>query len=96
MPDENRTRADAIYELVSQVSHNLAEVDKSTAVHAEKMTQVVEHLRVMNGRIAKNEDRLTTLEAMRAEMRGVYKVIASISAAVGAAAGWLFDHWPKH
>ena len=49
----------------------------------------------MNGRIAKSEGRLSTLEAIRAEMRGGYKVIAAIAAAIGAIASWAIQHWPK-
>jgi phage-related minor tail protein len=89
-------KEDALFELVHSINAKLSEVDKHTAVHAEKMKQVAQHLEIMNGRIAKSEDRLSVLETIRAEMKGGYRVIAAIAAVVGAVASWLFDHWPKN
>jgi phage-related minor tail protein len=89
------SREDELFHTLNEVARKLAEVDKNGAVHAEQMTQVAKHLGVMNGRIAKSENRLSTLEAIRAEMRGGYKVIAAIAAAIGAIASWAIQHWPK-
>ena len=87
-------REEALFTAINEMSRKLSEVDKHTAVHAEKMQQVAEHLRIMNGRIAKSEDRLSILETIRAEMRGGYKVIATIAAAIGAIVSWAIQHWP--
>lgn len=87
-------REEALFTAINEMSRKLSEVDKHTAVHAEKMQQVAHHLQIMNGRIAKSEDRLSILETIRAEMAGGWKVIATMSAAVGAAVSWLIQHWP--
>jgi hypothetical protein len=87
-------REDALFEQILEISRKLSEVDKHTAVHAEKMAQVEAHLKVMNGRIAKSEERLSLLEKIRAELAGGYKAIAGISALIGGVASWLVQHWP--
>lgn len=84
-----------LFDLITDISKKLSEVDKNSAVHAEKMQQVESHLKTMNGRIAKSEDRLSILETIRAEMRGGWKVVTALAAAVGAMASWAFDHWAK-
>jgi chromosome segregation ATPase len=88
-------REEALFSTLAELSRKLSEVDKHTAVHAEKMSQVESHLKTMNGRIAKSEDRLSILEKIRAEMAGGWKVISAMSAAIGAVASWLIQHWPK-
>jgi phage-related minor tail protein len=90
----NMAREDELFQTLNEVARKLAEVDKNGAVHAEQMTQVAKHLQIMNGRIAKSEDRLSILETIRAEMRGGYKVIATIAAAIGAIVSWVIQHWP--
>jgi septal ring factor EnvC (AmiA/AmiB activator) len=91
----NMDRQDWAYELMQKLDQRLTELDRHSAVHAEKMSQVANHLQMMNGRIAKSEQRLGSLETIRAEVKGGYKAVVAVASAVGAIASWVVSHWPK-
>jgi len=74
----------------------LHRIETAGAVTAEKLTRIEEHLRNLNGRVGKTEDRLSSLDNLIAEARGAWKFIALLSAIpsglVGAAAVWIAQH----
>jgi len=88
-----------IGEVLAEMRHDVAESRTSQAVTVEKLIQITEHLRQLNGRVGKSEDRLSSLENDRAEQRGAWKFIALISSVpasiIGAAAMWWANHGGK-
>ncbi len=71
-------------------------IDVACAVHTEQNKQIVDHLRIMNGRIGKSEERIAALETIVAEGRGAWKMIllaTSIPAGIlGTVALWIANH----
>lgn len=74
----------------------LHRIDVACAVQTEQLKQIVDHLRILNGRVAKSEDRLAFLETRAAESRGAWKLIAiatSVPASIiGGIALWIAQH----
>ena len=74
----------------------LHSIDKHTGVMAEQLKQIAEHLRTLNGRVERSEQRIQSLEAWRSEQRGALRSIvflASIPPAIlGAIATWFAQH----
>ena len=74
----------------------LHRIEMAGAVVAEKLTRIEEHLRCLNGRVSRTEERLSTLDNLVAEARGAWKFIALLSAipsgVIGAAAVWFTQH----
>ena len=75
---------------------SLHRIETSAAVTAEKLTRIEEHLRTLNGRVGRAEERLSDVDRIIAESRGVWKLIALLSAIpsglIGAAAVWISQH----
>lgn len=80
----------------SEPLESLHRIETSVAVTAEKLTRIEEHLRTLNGRVGRTEDRLSALDQLVAEARGAWKFIALLSAIpsglIGAAAVWISQH----
>lgn len=74
----------------------LHRIEIHSAVIAEKVTKMEDHLRTLNGRVARSEERISALETLAAEMRGAWKFVAlasSIPASIiGAVAVWIAQH----
>ena len=71
-------------------------IDVACAVQTEQLKQIVDHLRILNGRVEKSEGRLTALESIAAEGRGMWKMIllaTSVPAGIlGTVALWIAQH----
>lgn len=55
-----------LYSLLRELRDEAAETRTSTGILAERSTQISDHLKVLNGRTAKAEERVAQLELIRA------------------------------
>jgi hypothetical protein len=86
-------------DLALDTHETLHRIEITSAVSAEKLTKVEEHLARLNGRVAKSEERISTIENMAAEARGAWKFVVLVSAIpasiIGAVAVWIAQHGGK-
>ncbi|NBW07798.1 MAG: hypothetical protein EBR82_07205 [Caulobacteraceae bacterium] len=75
---------------------DVAHCRTSEAVIEQKLISIESHLGTLNGRTAKNEDRIAVLETALAEVRGAWRFVALVSTIpagiIGAVASWIVQH----
>lgn len=93
---------DQFEKLDQKMDHVIAEAGEmrtEQALSRQELGQIRQHLVTLNGRTARSEERITTMETLAAEARGAWKLAvlaASIPATIIAAiAAWLTQHGGK-
>lgn len=80
----------------SEFTEAIHRIDKACAIQTEQLRQIVDHLRILNGRVGKTEERAAALETIAAEGRGAWKMIllaTSVPAGIiGTVALWIANH----
>ena len=79
-----------LYQLLRELRDEAAETRTSTGILAERSTQISEHLKILNERTAKAEERLAQLELIRANehIADLKKVAADHAAKIAEHESW--------
>jgi Zn-dependent oligopeptidase len=86
MPEKQKSMDEhfrEVHALLRELRDESGEMRTSSAITAEKMTQVVEHLKKLNGRTGRTEDRVAQLEMARSEEL-IVELKAELRAALAA------------